>query len=262
MRKLYCIPEIEYLDQYVKLAEENNWAFEYNDFFIPAILDNPDEIEKRINVYKATGRDMSQDSLHGVFFDICVNSSDSLIKAASDKRVRQSMDIAKRLGVAKVIFHTNYITNFHAKSYEDSWVEDNAKYWTGIIKDYPGITICIENMFDEYPELLARLADKMSGEKRFGVCFDWAHAFLGREEMDGWCRALGDYVYHIHINDNDGIADDHKPVGAGVIDWSEFNKFIKGFSEDERPSVLVEVKGLNKLGESINYMREKGIYPF
>lgn len=55
--------------------------------------------------------------------DICIDSQDPLIFHASDVRVRQSMDIAMRLGVHAVIFHTNHIANFRLKSYREDWLK-------------------------------------------------------------------------------------------------------------------------------------------
>lgn len=55
--------------------------------------------------------------------DICIDSQDPLIFHASDVRIRQSMDIAMRLSVRAVIFHTNHIANFRLESYREGWLK-------------------------------------------------------------------------------------------------------------------------------------------
>lgn len=99
-----------------------------------------------------------QDTIHGAFLDICVNSEDPEIFAASDYRVHQCMDIAKRMNAKAVVFHTNYIVNFRLRTYIDSWINRNEEYWRRIINEYKDQYIYIENMFDDAPFMLAELA--------------------------------------------------------------------------------------------------------
>ena len=76
----------------------------------------------------AVRHDCSSDTMHGAFLDICVDSADAMIFKASDYRVRQCMDIAVKMGLKAVIFHTNYIVNFRLRSYLDSWIDRNEEY--------------------------------------------------------------------------------------------------------------------------------------
>ena len=195
-------------------------------------------------------------------FDICVNSDDPLIFAASDKRVHQSMDIAQELGVRAVIFHTNHIANFRLKSYREGWVKRNTAYWEKILREYPDSCIYIENMFDEEPELLLRLAENMQGEDHFGVCLDLAHAYLSGTPLEEWERQLKPYVKHLHINDNDRQEDTHQPVGSAGFPWQNYKTFLETFPEEEKPSVLIEVRGYQDLAASVEYMQKEKLYPF
>ena len=135
MNYIYCIPKLNQLDDYVSFSNKYNAGFEYNDFFIPSILDDVKRTDEIIDIYKSLDRDRSNDTLHGVFLDICINSDDPMIYKVSDYRVHQSLDIAVRLGVRAVIFHTNHISNFRLKSYQDSWLNRNEQYWRRILKE-------------------------------------------------------------------------------------------------------------------------------
>lgn len=260
MGKLYCVPKLPDIDRYLKFSEKYGTGFEYNEFFIPKLLDDSFSLNRVIKEYTTVQRDRSDDTMHGAFFDICVNSTDSKIFEISDYRVRQCMDIAVKMGIKAVIFHTNYIVNFRLKSYIDSWVDRNEEYWRQILKDYKDLCIYIENMFDDKPYMLAELAKRMTDELRFGVCFDVAHALISGSPVKLWYDTLRPYTKHIHINDNDGNEDLHDPIGTGILDLKEFDSWCKEF--DSNPSVLIEVRSFEDLNISTEYMQKNKIYPF
>lgn len=262
MKQLYCIPNISQINSYLNFSKENNAGFEYNDFFLPDFLDDEKKVQDRIDFYCNLDRDRSEDTLHGAFLDLCVNSSDSLIYRVSDYRIRQSMDIAQKLGVKAVIFHTNHIPNFRLSSYREGWLLENTKYWKKLLKDYPNLSIYIENMFDEEPELLRKLAENMKDEPRFAVCLDLAHAFISSSPIEQWLEEVGPYAAHLHINDNNRFEDTHHPVGSMNFPWEKYEKYIHSLAKNARPTVLVEVRGYEDLEASVSYMKKQGLYPF
>jgi len=258
--KLYCIPTLKELENYLAFSEEYGASFEYNDFFIPTILDNEKQKTELINIYLSTGRDVSNDTLHGAFLDICVNSADPKIFSASDLRVRQSMEIAAKMGLKAVIFHTNYIVNFRLENYYQSWLDGNEIYWRRVLADFPTLEIYIENMFDDEPMLLKCLAERMSDEPRFGVCLDIAHAAISGTPLKPWMSAMQKYVRHLHLNDNDGIQDLHHAVGTGTIAWNAFEEWCRCL--ESKPTALIEVRSFAELKTSVTYMKENHIFPF
>ena len=256
--ELYCVPRIEQLNEFYEYSKDYGVAFEYNEFFLPGILMNETIKQKIIETYKNLNRDRSRDTLHGAFLDIVVNSEDPEIYEISKKRVYQCIDIARELGVKAVIFHTNYITNFKVASYRQRWVEKNEIFWRKVLKDYPDLMIYMENMFDEAPDMLFALAEKMADESRFGVCLDFAHAFVSGTAIEVWVERLKPYIKHIHINDNDGIEDTHCPVGQGKFPWGQFKEWVE--SMEQRPSVLIEVGGSEAFRISAQYLLEQGFF--
>lgn len=258
--KLYCIPSLAQLSDYEEFSRQYNAAFEYNDFFIPDILDDEEKIKSIMAQYMSLDHDRSEDTLHGAFLDICINSSDPQIFAASDRRIHQCMDIAREMGLKAVIFHTNYIVNFRLKSYLNGWLELNESYWKKLLQEYPKQKIYIENMFDDTPELLAELARRMKDEPRFAVCLDTAHAFISGSPLNDWFDSLKPHVAHLHINDNNQYEDLHCPVGLGTFPWDTFQSWITTL--EHKPSLLIEVRSFEDLQKSVSYMKEHKIYPF
>ena len=51
MRKLYIIPNASHIEKSIELAERYGAGFEYNDFFIPEILDDEKIQSDIINKY-------------------------------------------------------------------------------------------------------------------------------------------------------------------------------------------------------------------
>ena len=260
MKKLYIIPDYRDFAPFLELAEEYDACFEYNDFYEPALLDDEKKCQERIDFYRATGRDTANDTMHGAFFDVTVHSDDSLLREVSVKRVRQSMEVAKALGLRGVVFHTGTIPNFKGDYYSNNWVSRNKQFWTELCREYAGIEVFMENMFDMNPELLLRLGQEMREVKNFGICLDYAHARIFGGKPEEWLEQLAPFVRHMHINDNDGERDLHNAVGDGVVDWQVFDKGIR--QKGIVPTVLIETRSIEKQRESLAYMQEYSIYPF
>lgn len=260
MGRRYIIPNRSEIENSVRLAGEYECAFEYNDFYLPEVLDNPGKQEEIIEFYAKYRSDFSEDTMHGAFLDVTIHSSDPLIRDASILRVRQSMEIAKRMGLKGVVFHTGRLAGFRTESYLKLWQGINRQFFTQLAEDYPEQQIYMENMFDEAPDVLAELAETMREIENFGVCLDYAHAALTDCPQQEWVEALAPYIRHIHLNDNDLQNDLHQPLGEGKIDWQEYGRMVS--KSRIEASVLVEVSGCDGQRKSLEYMRQQEMYPF
>lgn len=259
MGQLLIIPDLTRMDESFALAEEYGCAFEYNDFYLPAVLEDENRQKELIAAYRSVRTDFSRDTLHGAFFDVTVHSDDPAIREISRRRVRQSMDIAQALGVRGVVFHTGRLYGFRTTYYLEHWKKENREFFCKIAGEYPDIELYMENMFDEAPDVLAQFAGLMQDTRQFGVCLDYAHAALTQVGLDVWVSELAPYIRHIHINDNDLQSDLHLPVGAGRIDW-EFYRTLMSEKRIDCP-VLVEVRDIGKQRSSLQYMEQHRMLP-
>lgn len=255
IEQLLLIPDKENIDLCLKLADEYGCGFEYNDFFLPGNLDREEWIRDRISFYQGIKNRPAYCTLHGAFFDVTVFSDDPKIRRVSDERVEQSLRIAGELGVKGVVFHTNYVPNFIQDSYRNNWVDRNAAYWAEKAAAHQDLYIYMENMFDTDFRLLARLGEKMRAVPNFGICFDYAHAhvFGDENEIEEWVHALGPFVRHVHINDNDFLSDLHLALGEGRIVWDRFKRYYEKYFPDA--SVLIEVTEIEKIKKSLDYLQ-------
>nr|MBQ8251752.1 TIM barrel protein [Lachnospiraceae bacterium] len=255
VNKVLIIPDYNQIERSLAVAKAYDCGFEYNDFYLPDFLDDETSCKERILYYRSLQEVPDCCTMHGAFLDVNVASDDPKMAEVSDYRIEESIRIARALGTGGVVFHTNFIPNFHMDYYRTNWVERNAKYWADKLKKYPDTDIYIENMFDTSWDLLAMLAEKLKEYPNFGVCFDFAHAhaFGNAEEIAHWVKALAPYVKHIHINDNDLEKDLHLPLGEGKIDWSYFKEVYENYFP--QATVLIEMKDLNAAEQSLQFLR-------
>ena len=256
MSKFLIIPQLNNIDESLHLAEEYGFGFEFNDFFLPDVLDSRERVKEIASVYKAH---KLPDILtcHGDFFDVLIFSSDKLIRNISEMRVRQSIEAALEVGAEAVIFHTNHNPFFTAESYVNNWLNFNVDFWSGILAEYPNVRIYIENMCDNSPHMLAALSEKLSSFSNYGVCFDYAHASVFGSDIEEWVTTLAPYVKHMHINDNDLKSDLHLAVGDGRIDWSLFKEHY--FRYFTKASVLIETSSIDKQRRSADFLSNLGV---
>lgn len=256
MKGIYMIPDYRQLLASVDMAKEYGLCFEYNDFFFPDILEDEAAIEERIQAYSSLERDGSGDTMHGAFFDVTVFSYDPRIREISMLRMRQSMEIAKRLGLRAVIFHGNYLPFLRRESYDAAWLSYTEDAVRSLAKEYPGIGIYLENMFEDSPELLVRLAERLRDVPEFGLCLDYAHALLNSDKIEGWMRAMAPYLRHMHVNDHHFDGDVHLVPGEGMTDWQEFFSLKDRYAPEA--TVLCEVRGLDATRRSVEFLNEVG----
>lgn len=253
----HIIPNIENLEAYVELAEQYSLGFEYNDFFVPDLLDDEAALKQRIALYNGLGRPKGRDTIHGAFFDIVPFSWDSGIRKHSIYRMQQSVEIAGQLGCRGVVFHTGLIPGMVGdEKYRSHFLEVTADTMRMLLKQDNEIEIYCENMFDESPLELAALAELLAEESRFGICLDIGHMMLATDRPEEWFQALGKSIHHFHMNDNYLKRDNHLAMGAGKIDWKQIFALVEQYGLSDK-SKLLEVSGLEKIQASLEYLKEQ-----
>lgn len=255
MKRFLIIPKINEPDASLELAREYGLGFEFNDFFMPGVLDDESACGELIGEYKRRGLP-EYCTLHGAFFDVIPFSPDEKIREIGDLRIRQSIAAARKIGAKAVVFHTNYNPFLNSPAYVKNWIEQNVEYWSKVLSEFPDMNIYLENMFDSSPDIMTALAERLCGSPNFGICFDYAHAALTAVPPRDWAGCLGKYIRHIHINDNDMKSDLHLAVGDGKIDWQEF--YITYDDYMKNASILIETASLENQRRSIERLTADG----
>ena len=251
-RQWHIIPEYENIEKSLELAKKYNAVFEYNDFFKAPVFENEAVLEERIQFYLDLDRDRSKDTLHGIFLDLCIASQDTTIREYSKKRITQSMEIADRLGVKGVIFHTGLIGGLTVDYYINGWVNAAAELFGELAKKYPNMMIYLENSFEFSPDAFLKLMEKVKDVPNVRICMDYGHAALTLTSLDDWVRQLAPYIAHMHINDHDLKADLHLAPSEGQIDYNHFKELMEKYNVNV--STLLEVNGLERQEKALEFM--------
>lgn len=255
MGQFLIVSRVEHLEEYRQLAEKYQVAYEINDFYNPAVLDDEERRQRIISQYQTAGFPENS-TMHGAFLDVVLFSQDARIQDISRLRMEQSMQIARQLRVKGVVFHTNINPMLSSPEYDRRAIDMTAAYLKELLERYPDVHIYLENMFDATPDILVQISERLKGFGNYGVCFDYAHAIIYGFPIAVWIKQLAPYVRHIHINDNDLKHDFHLALGAGKIEWKQFFTYYNTYFHD--CSVLIETTQPEAQRESLEYLSEMG----
>lgn len=106
MGNYLVVSRVENLEKHMALSREYGVSFEINDFYDPDVLEDRQRQQHIIAKYREIGIPEGS-TMHGAFLDVVVFSQDPGIRKVSERRMRQSMELAAELGVKGVVFHTN-----------------------------------------------------------------------------------------------------------------------------------------------------------
>jgi sugar phosphate isomerase/epimerase len=170
---------------------------------------------------------------HGPFLDTTHYSQDPEIRNVARMRYLQALEIAETLGARYMVLHSQYNPIIKVKGYADIYHNASLAFWPEIIDEANrrGVTLCLENMFDDSPEPLRRLLEDI-GPAGVRLCLDVAHAHVFSErDLSEWVKAFGPYLAHVHLNDCNGQYDDHLGVGQGELEWSQVFGLLKSVKQ-------------------------------
>jgi sugar phosphate isomerase/epimerase len=198
-------------------------------------------------------------SLHGAFMDLTIQSSDKKIREITTERITQNLEIAEALNAQYIVFHGKFNPLIKNEYFRQHWLERNAEFWSEILGRF-SVTVLLENLWEPTPEIFRDLLERV-GSERLKICFDIAHVHIFSEvPLEEWIDALQDEFVYVHVSDNKGDSDSELAPGEGNIDWGGFSDLVerKGIS----PAIVFEVRTLEKTRQSVQYFRERNIYPF
>lgn len=148
--------------------------------------------------------------------------------------LKRQIEVCRYLGCGLLVIHPGYRLYREQMRREEAW-DYNFRLFSQLIpalKQYR-VKVCIENIFlsnrgkyyqgfyssaEDIRELLDAL-NAEAGEECFGFCLDTGHAVLTSNDIGELIRGVGHRLCALHMNDNDGTADQHTGPYAGMLDW-------------------------------------------
>lgn len=186
------------------------------------------EIKSDIEKSKAT-----KIIMHGPFTEIHPAAIDYKVRDLGMKRLNEAYEVAKELGVKKMIVHTGWLPFIYFKEYQ---VEKAKDFFESFMMDKPeDFEIAIENVLEDEPFMIRDMMEIIK-DKRIRLCLDIGHAYSMTNKsygMEDWIRELSPWISHLHLHNNDGKSDDHKAFDDGDMDMFEILDLIEKYVDDE-----------------------------
>ena len=191
-------------------------------------------------------------SIHGPFLDLCPHSFDSAIRRATMERYEETYRAAKLLGAKRIVFHSCLIPTVY---YGSTWEDNSIDFWKEFLngKD-ESIKIHIENVYETGYENMKNLIDRV-GNPLLSICLDVGHAFcFSKIGVNEWVKELGNRIGHVHIHNNDGGSDQHRPLGEGKLNIEEIIDLC--LSINNNMEFTVEMNSYEDALNSLEFLKE------
>lgn len=166
---------------------------------------------------KGAGRPLGV--LHGPFNELFPCAIDLKVRELARLRYRQAISCAQGYGISKVVLHAG----FNPYLYYPCWFSDESKlFWKEFLEEIPdGMVVCLENVLEKEPELLADLVGSI-GSPKLRLCIDFGHVnAYSPVPLSRWLEVCAPYISHFHIHNNDGSSDAHEALFRGTLPMAE-----------------------------------------
>jgi sugar phosphate isomerase/epimerase len=194
-------------------------------------------------------------TLHAPFMDLNPGAMDPMVRSVTQVRFRQFLAVAAILKPRIAVFHGAY-DRWRYSGRKDIWLENSIDTWQKVMDTATkiGLRVAVENVFDEDPEALQMLIEKIDSPD-LGFCFDIGHFNLfSTVTMEQWFESLGRRLVEVHLHDNDGKADSHRALGQGNIDFDKFFGLLK--THAPAPVFTVEVHDTDGVEPSLERVKQ------
>ena len=139
----------------------------------------------------------------------------------------------------------------------DEWLKRSEEFWGRMATEVAecGARIALENIYEEEPEPLRLLLDRLP-EEEVGLCFDTGHfnAF-SRASLSQWINAFGKRIFELHLHDNHGASDEHLGIGRGTFPFDELFLLLK--ENASSPFLTIEGKDEEAIRQSLEFLSRK-----
>ncbi len=197
-------------------------------------------------------------SVHVPVWDANLTSENAQLRNAVLESYKATIAFASRIKARHVVLHTGWCADPHfskeiarirAKDFLETLVDFNKAY---------GQLLLVENIGSTAASLFTQkqFVDFLDGfPAEVGYVVDIGHAHINEWEIESLLHELGDKLYALHIHDNDGLHDEHAPIGEGNIDWEG----VLGAAMDTKKdlSLILEYNigtNLKRLAEGKSYI--------
>jgi len=164
-------------------------------------------------------------------YPTCLCSPNPRIREDSVTYIKDSIDTSLKLGCNKVSICPGH--TLHGQGYDNGIAQLTASvrelHEFSFKKD---VVLLIEPAHRFESDLILTVEDGINFISKLdledlGIVMDTGHCFVNKESLVDCVSMLKGIPYHIHIDDNNGISDQHKIPGEGELDFLPFLQELK-----------------------------------
>jgi sugar phosphate isomerase/epimerase len=220
----------------------------------------PNNIDHNRSMAKDIGEQISTIPLrgfHGPYLELVPASQDPKVRDVARSRFQDAYDLAKVVDAQHLILHTGYFPKTYPR---EIWVQNSLEFWIDFLSDKHGpVNVHIENVYEDDYSGIAELLDRVNealNEEKLTACLDIGHVHSNSSKaLEEWITNLGNRIRYVHLNNNDGIVDDHWGLWKGKIDIVHVLDLLMKHS----PASVWTVETLvSDIEQSVEWLKEKG----
>lgn len=195
-------------------------------------------------------------TVHGPFFRVDLGSLDETRRRAGVELHRRHLKVAAALGATTYLVHPDRQRQPGPRRPQVVAALQRSLCELRELQEQTGVTVVVENM--PIPGLSHFVAPGDVDLCGLGVGLDVGHAFVSGT-LDAWLADSRAPLRHLHLHDNHGEpgADEHLPLGAGVMDIAAVMAVVR--ASGVRP--VIEHKTPLDVEASIAYLDARGLMP-
>ncbi|MBW1989574.1 MAG: TIM barrel protein, partial [Deltaproteobacteria bacterium] len=195
-------------------------------------------------------------TFHAPFIDLAPGALEPSVLKATRRRLAQVIPLAEIFDPLTVVCHAGWdrrVYGFAPKWWMNAAVDTFLEF-ADELAEKSRARLVLENVFEEGPEMLEKLLDRLEG--RAGFCLDPGHVLaFSRTPLSRWLEALGPCVEEIHVHDNNGKDDDHLGAGRGKVEFPLLLDYVAAM--EKPPVVTIEAHSPEGVGETLEYLAGK-----
>jgi sugar phosphate isomerase/epimerase len=199
---------------------------------------------------KLLGQHRGRLGIHAPYDGLTLLTQDAVLRRFVQMRLLKALEFAADLGATHMVIHSPFYCFGHpqvAHSSSTGLKQEIERIEMALeallpLAEQVGCTLVMENIADRSVLPLLELVRKVNS-KWLQLSLDTGHAhvtsFYGGFSPDEWLRQMGSQMAHIHLQDNDGLADRHWSPGRGTIHWPAFFAALRQL--EHNPRLILEV---------------------
>ena len=206
--------------------------------------------------------------VHGPFDGLQLASFDPKVRAVTAERLLQGLEFAAEINATHMVIHSPWLTLGHhfvpTSPYYgvETTIRRAHDTLAAVVSRAENLkcTLVIENIFDLHTEPWIALVRSFNSTF-VRASIDIGHAYcmhrIGGASADAFVREAGPYLYHVHVQDTDGLSDRHWAPGDGEVNFFALIEALENL--EQMPRMLLELHDYSRIRHGAEYLSNLGL---